>query len=60
MSTNLHIVRKALICIFLFIVLTAELTASGAAAFEKGQAIFIVNIAKCARASTDCPLGGSK
>ncbi len=33
MSTNLHIVRKAPICVFLLIVLTAELTASGAAAF---------------------------
>jgi len=35
MSTNLHIVRKAPICVFLLIVLTAELTASGAAAFAQ-------------------------
>lgn len=35
MSTNLHIVRKALICVFLLIVLTVELTACGAAAFAQ-------------------------
>ena len=35
MSTNLHVVRKALICVFLLIVLTAELTARGAAAFAQ-------------------------
>ena len=35
MSTNLHIVRKALIYVFLVIVLTVELTASGTAAFAQ-------------------------
>jgi PKD repeat protein len=35
MSTNLHIVRKALIRVVVLFVLTAELTASGAAAFAQ-------------------------
>jgi PKD repeat protein len=35
MTTNLHIVRRALICLFLLIVLTAEVTNPGAVAYAQ-------------------------